>query len=297
MTPPWTRRQILVLGKGGVGRSTVAAAVAIAAGRAGLRVALVEVNGASSLAERFGVTPRQAAQRVADGVDLRSLTSAGCLSEYVADRLRIAPIAARLFRGARLSAWLDGLPGVTDLLHHGKIHSLVDPDRGPAYDVVVVDAPATGHGVQFLDTPEALCEMTRLGPLHDEARRIADRLRDPAHTAALIVTLPEPLPAAEAIDLLAAMGPHRAVVEAILVDQVVANPLPDGVPWEALAATLSPGLVAAGGRRLRQVRAQAGVIAQLAVAAPGVRVCALPRVEMDPPGRRRLADALARGLA
>jgi anion-transporting ArsA/GET3 family ATPase len=292
----WQRRVIFVLGKGGVGRSTVAHALALAAASHGRSVGLVEVNGARSLAQAFGVRPRHEAVAVADRVALMSMSAAGCLEEYVADRLKVAPLARAVFRTRLMGALLDGIPGMSDLLHHGKIHSLVDPARPHRYDLLVVDAPATGHGLQFLETPNALAEMTRRGPLHEEAALIAARLADPAHTASVVVTLGEELPVLEAVELVDHLGPRRATARAIVANQLVTDPLPVGVSWEQLRPGLPPEWIAVGERRARRLAGQARALERLTeTGLPRVELPALP----PPLGRRghqRLAELLAREL-
>ncbi|MEZ4234817.1 MAG: ArsA-related P-loop ATPase [Myxococcota bacterium] len=291
------RSIVVVLGKGGVGRTTVAHALAIALAGPGREVALVEVNGATALAEAAGVPARQAPQRVATGVDLLSLTTAGCLAEYAADRVGSVPLVTWLFRRRIVRALLAAIPGLVDLVHHGKIHSLLDHPgpRGTPYDVVVVDAPATGHGVAFLETPAAVAAMTRIGPLHEEALAIARRLADPARTAAVVVTLAEALPAAEAVELTAGLGPTLA---AVVVNRAAADPF-DAVAWPTVRASLAdPALVAVGDRLAARLAAQARATARLAggLAAAGVHppIVALPALSRPDP--RALAAALARGL-
>lgn len=295
MSLPWDRRLVAVLGKGGVGRTTIARSLAIEAGRRGVRTALVEVNGARSLADGFGVAPRQHARSVAAGVDLYSLSAAGCLQEYVVDRVKLGPLVGVVLRRRVIRVLIDAIPGMSDLLHLGKIDSLVDPTRPNAYDRVVIDAPATGHGLQFLETPAAMSEMTRRGPMFDESRAIADRLADPTHTAAVAVTLAEELPTTESLELIGGLGARRSALAAVIVNRVVDDPLPPEIPWDRLRAALDHPLVDVGDRLILRLDAQRRAIERLRDGLGAVPVGALP--ELDAPLDAGAIDGLASALA
>lgn len=296
------RRLVVIAGKGGVGRSTVALATALAIAGEGRSVALVEVHGARALAGAFGVVPRGARpERVAPGLDLLSIDAPACLSAYAADRRAVAPLAGAVFGNRIVRAFLDAVPGMADLLHLGLIHSLLVQgiaDR-PPYDTVVIDAPPTGHGVAFTGTARAMVEMTRRGPIHDEALLIADLLDDPARSAQLVVTLPESLAVSETLELLAALGPQRDTVAAVVVNRVEPDPFGGGLPWSEVRGHLEgrdPALCAVGDRLVERLVHQRDALARLtSVDLPGV---ALP----DAPGRvgpdrcAPLVDALRQGV-
>lgn len=284
-----SQKMVVVAGKGGVGRSTVAMAIALSLAAQGRSVAVVEVHGARALCGLFRVDPRHVAPvRVAPNLDLFALDAGKCLAAYTADRQRLAPLAGAVFGARVVRSFLDAIPGMADLLHLGLIHSLFTQGMGdhPPWDVVVLDSPPTGHGVAFTATARAMVEMTREGPIHEESLRIADLLDDPARTAQVVVTLPELLPVNEALALLAALGPQRDTVARIVANRVVPSSFGPGV-WEPLREALGRqpdgrALGAVADRLARRLAGQDEALARLRDGCGPIPVVTLPDLERPP---------------
>lgn len=299
------RRLIVVLGKGGVGRTTLTAALGVAIARRGKRACVVELGEGSALAEKFGLNGRSYAfRRGMPGVDVWSLTARECLEEFAGRKLKLPPFARRVVRNRMVTTFIDAVPGMQDLLVLGRIENLVsEPDAtDPKYDVLIVDAPATGHGLTLLQSARTMADITRAGPFHELAKGIELFLADRARTATVLATLPEELPVNEVIELAAALRAEGFDPGAVIANQVetaaIPDPpgagrvldvlagMPDGGPLHALV-TAEVAREARHARALDELRARAGSL--------GIRsVLRAPRAERDTV--RRVGMALAEVL-
>jgi anion-transporting ArsA/GET3 family ATPase len=221
------KKLLVVTGKGGVGKSTVAATLAaIAAGR-GRRVVVAEVGGRADTLRLLAGT----------GADQVSVTPREAMDEYLHDQLP-GPLAELLARSGTFTAFAEATPGMNELLTIGKVWELMsDPRRTPGeepYDLVILDAPASGHGLALLGAPRTFSEAARLGPIHRQAGRIHATLSDPAQTAVVIVTLAEEMPVNETLELRAALDTRMGLDVAL----VVANGLVGDRLSDEEAATL-----------------------------------------------------------
>ena len=245
-------RLLIVIGKGGVGRSTTAAALAQQAARNGLRALAIDATATGGLALALGHQQRPKPGRPMElsdpAVTMVELGTEAALDEYVRLTLRI-PIAPRsLGPIARIFDYVaTAAPAVREILTIGKIAHEVR--RGP-WDVVVVDGPATGHVIELLAAPDALGELVGRGPLVDEAHWISALLADPAVTSAIPVTLAEELPVTETVELVARLRAETRVHAGGLV----VNRVP-------------PVVSEAGQREAAQLVARHDPLAQLAVVA------------------------------
>lgn len=296
-------RLVVVTGKGGVGRTSLAAALGLLAGRSGRRAAVIELSGVSEVAEAFGLPGRSYAPREAGPrVDTFSLTSRECLDDFASRKLGLGFVARRLVNNRVTRAFVDAVPGLHDLQQLGKVENLITEPRPdePQYDVVILDAPATGHGLTLLAAARSMREMTRVGPFADLARNIEAFLADPERTAVVLATLPEALPVHESLELAGALAEDGASLAGVVVNQIHPPALPDRPPW----TDVRPTLVAAGGhweqlarmadRAVSRDRSQREAIAELGAALPGVPVVEAPLVA-GPSSHDRvvaLADAL-----
>jgi len=241
--PIWEHRLLVVIGKGGVGRSTCAAALGLAAARSGKRVCLVEMGGMSDISRIFGYdTPSYAPRTVAPGLDIRSISATDCLDDFGTRKLRLGMLSKRFMRSRALGAFLDAVPGLHDLLQLGKIENAMnEPLEGePVYDLTILDAPATGHGLSMLAAARTMRRMTRVGPFAELARIIEVWLSNTDETAFVLVTLAEDLPINECIDYLGQLGADQKHLGAIVFNRMQRSPVPPYPDWpEAKAAILS----------------------------------------------------------
>jgi anion-transporting ArsA/GET3 family ATPase len=221
------RRCLFFTGKGGVGKSTMAAATAVLAANLGRRVLLIEVDAKGDVPAQFeqravGFTPRE----VYPGVLALAMDTEASLREYLKVNLRV-PVLGRLGPLARVLDFVaEAAPGVKEILTIGKIAwEIRESIEGRAdHDIVIVDAAATGHIVAQLGAADAIQELVDVGPLREQTRWVADLIADPAITAVNIVTTPEEMPVVETIELVARL---RAEVEAPLGVVIVNRVLPE----------------------------------------------------------------------
>jgi anion-transporting ArsA/GET3 family ATPase len=236
------RRLLVVTGKGGVGKSTVAAALGLVAAERGKRVLIVDVDAKGTIAERFecgpiNFTPRE----VMPGISLMAMDTEASLAEYIRLNMRI-PIIGRLGPLARaLDFVATAAPGVREILTIGKVcWEVRESIEGRAdWDLVIVDAAATGHVIAQLGAADAIGELVAVGPVRGQTAWMSELLADPAITALNVVTTPEEMPVAETIDLVArARSELKVPLGAIIVNRVLPELFThdDEAMFESLAA-------------------------------------------------------------
>ncbi|MSY05933.1 MAG: AAA family ATPase [Actinobacteria bacterium] len=192
-----TARVIIVAGKGGVGKTTVVAALAVVAARSGLSVLIAEVEGKSGLSKAFGVNDLEYEEIVlSKGISARTLTPDAALSEWLQGN-GLGRIARRLNASGILEIVATAVPGMKDILVLGKIKAL---EQSRAFDLILVDAPAAGHAVSFLTSPLGLLEAVGVGPIKAQASDVVAMLSDPTRAQVMLVTTPEETPVREAIE-------------------------------------------------------------------------------------------------
>jgi anion-transporting ArsA/GET3 family ATPase len=214
------RRLLFVTGKGGVGKSTTAAALALLSSQRGRRTLAVEVDDKGDLADFFETSrPGFDPEPVQPNLWAMSMDTEASLREYLRLQLRIPGVGgirplARAFDFVATAA-----PGVREILTVGKVGWEV---RERHYDRVVVDAAATGHIVGQLTAPQAINALVRVGQIRQQTGWLADLLADPATTGLVIVTTPEEMPVNETIELVARMRAETNIdVAAIVVNRVL----------------------------------------------------------------------------
>jgi anion-transporting ArsA/GET3 family ATPase len=242
------RRLLFFTGKGGVGKSTMAAATAILAADRGRRVLLVDVDGKGDLATLFehspvGFKPVQ----VHPGVLAMSMDTEASLQEYLRLNLKV-PVLGRLGPLARVLEFVaTAAPGVKEILTVGKIcWEVREAIEGRAdFDLVVVDASASGHIVAQLGAPASIQDLVDVGPVRSQTDWLVELLSDPEVTGVNVVTTPEEMPVAETIELVARL---RAEVTAPLATVIVNRVLPElftTADEETFAAIREPALTSA----------------------------------------------------
>ncbi|HYH51405.1 MAG TPA: ArsA-related P-loop ATPase [Acidimicrobiia bacterium] len=186
-------RVIILAGKGGVGKTTTAAALSVAAARAGRKVLLVELEGKSGLSSMFGVANVDHEHEVYPGLTVLPLAPDEALIEYL-ETHGLKRISKRLASTGALDIVATAVPGMKEILVLGKVKSL---QRAQAADVIVVDGPAAGHAVTFLLSPKGLLDAVRVGPVLTQAIDVSEMLADPDRAQVVLVTLPEETPVNE----------------------------------------------------------------------------------------------------
>lgn len=201
-----SRRLLVVTGKGGVGKTSVAAALAWLASRRGLETVLVEVSDPPVAPRLLGgaeLAPGREPREVAPHLYWLQIDPLDTLSEYLELQLPVRRLVRGVLHNAAFRRLLEAAPGWRELITLGKLWYLetrADAEQ-PRWDLLIVDAPATGHGLSFLSVPGVVTDTVRLGPLRRHTEWVQALLRDPARTRVLPVTLPEELPIKETLEL------------------------------------------------------------------------------------------------
>ena len=220
------KRLVVVTGKGGVGKTTVAIALGLRAAAEGKRTIVCEVSAqehASRFFNRAEVGFHEV--RMEENLWAISIDPDESMREYVLLQLKVRAMRDVLFRSRVFSYLAAATPGLKELVTIVKIWELAQLDRkvrkGRKYDLVVVDAPATGQGVGFLQTPRTFANIARVGPIHGQARALDEFITNPKLTGAAIVCLPEEMPVNESAALEAELRDEVGVS----VDRVYMNGL------------------------------------------------------------------------
>jgi anion-transporting ArsA/GET3 family ATPase len=214
------RRLLFVTGKGGVGKTTVAAALGLLASQQGKRTLLCEFDAKGNLADFFETGPIRFEEReISPGLWAMSMDTEESLKEYLRLQLRI-PLLARIGPLAHTFDFVaNAAPGVKEILTVGKV---AWEAREGTYDLVVVDASATGHVVGQLAAPAAISELVHVGMVRDQTGWMLDILGDPATTGCVIVAAPEEMPVSETLELAGRLRTETVVdLAAVVVNRVL----------------------------------------------------------------------------
>ena len=214
------RRLVFVTGKGGVGKTTIAAALAQLAASRGKRTLLCEVDAKGDVAGVFETAPTEFRERsIAPNLWAMSMDTEASLKEYLSLQVKV-PLLSRVGPLARTFDFVaNAAPGVKEILVVGKLCYEV---RERHYDLVVVDAPASGHIVGQLAAPQAIKDLVQVGLVRDQTGWMLDILGDPAQTGVVIVATPEEMPVNETLELAARLGEQTSVdLAAVVVNRVL----------------------------------------------------------------------------
>ena len=267
------RRFVVVAGKGGVGKTTVAAVLGLAAARAGRRTLVCELHTRPKIARIFGHTsPGYEAVELAPNLHTMNIQPDDALREYGLRKLRFEAVFNAVFGNELMQRLLKMIPGMTELLLLGKAFDLErdrEADGSPTWDTIIIDAPATGHGVSLLRLPKAILDAVGPGPMADEVGLMQELLVDPSRTVAHLVTLPEEMPVRETQQLLGTLRDELHIpVGHLFINGVWPTALDpaDLVELEALGASepLARGAVEAVRAMSVRRRFQEGYLAELA---------------------------------
>ncbi|MEQ1874841.1 MAG: ArsA family ATPase [Ilumatobacteraceae bacterium] len=264
----------IVAGKGGVGKTTVTAVLARAAIRNGLRVLVVELDGKPALA------------RLLPGVEVLQLSATAALAEYL-DTHGFSRVAKRLAKTGVIDVVAAAAPGIDDIVVLGKIKQL---ELSGDYDLVVVDGPAAGHAISFLQSARSLMDTIRGGPVHTQAGEVAAMMTDPARCHVVLVTLPETTPVNEAVETAYALEDRVG----IHLGPLVVNGVDQGAVLPVAAADFGSSLREAAEFRNARRGLHAAECSRLAndLALPQFRLPLIAGSQLTADDIEKLADAL-----
>ncbi len=299
-------------GKGGVGKTVVSAVLAKAAARLGLSTLVVEVEGKSGLATMFGQSALGYDEVVLSAgggpggegeVRARTLTPDDALVDYLRDH-GLSRLSSRLASSGALDVVATAAPGIKDILILGKVKQL---ERQGAVDLLVLDAPAAGHAVTFLQAARALLDTVSVGPINAQAKDVAAMLTDHARCRVVLVTLPEETPVNELVDTAFSLEDRVGVGLAPVVVNGIYDPVAGlgGVPAAAEAAGTAmtsdeaASLWAAAAFRQDRMRLQDEQLIRLAERLPlsQLRLPFVFRTDIGPVEVDHLADRLLAEIA
>jgi anion-transporting ArsA/GET3 family ATPase len=237
-------RVLIVAGKGGVGKTTMTAALARMASQTGRSVLIVELEGKSGITGAFGLGHDLGYEEIElqatrppgqGGVRARRITPDDALVEYLEDH-GLRRVSKRLVSSGVVDVVSTAIPGIRDVLVLGKIKQL---EREGVADLIVVDAPATGHAITFLTSASGLVNAARGGPLRSQASDVVELLADPSRCRVMLVTLPEDMPVSETIESAFTLE-DKAGVQLGPVIVNATDPVPEGL--ERSAQDLAAGM-------------------------------------------------------
>src|SRR5581483_3653620 len=223
MSGLFDRRLIFVTGKGGVGKSTVAILLALVAARRGLRTIVAELHSQERVQDSFAHHGARFEElELAPDLFTISIEAERAMDEYM--QVKAGPLGGAVSSSRVFQALAMATPGMRELLSMGKVWELAQLQRrtrGAApYDLVIVDAPATGHGVGILRTPKTFADIARVGPIAHQGRQIAAMIYDRRLTAVVAVATPEEIPVNETMSLRESLAHENLALELVIVNGV-----------------------------------------------------------------------------
>jgi anion-transporting ArsA/GET3 family ATPase len=223
------RALIVVTGKGGVGKTTVTAALGRVLRGRGRRTLLLETDPRESLHQLCGTPPSDGeVTEVAEGLWHLSLRPRDEIEALVRSRVKVPLLAGAVARSPVFRHFVEAAPGLKELAVLGHALRLIEGHTGPGPDTVILDAPATGHGVSLLAAPRLVAEVLGSGPAAKLAHEIARLVDDADRCAVVVVTLAEEMPVQETIELIAALEERIGRPPDLVIVNGLYPPVPSG---------------------------------------------------------------------
>ena len=290
-----------------MGKTTLAAAFALSCARRGCRTLLVQLNVQDRVSAMFG-TQRISTEitEIEENLYGVNVTPQAAMEEYAMMVLRVRLVYKAVFENRIVSSFLRVIPGLNELVMLGKASyhvTEVDEATGRlAWDHVVVDAPATGHGIFLLRIPTVITSLISSGPMYEDARRIRELLRDPRQTAVNLVTLPEEMPVNETLMLREVLQQDLGMPSGFVVVNQVVEPLFDVSEAAVIDETSGSlhGFLEAARFRSQRVAMQRPHLERLRESLdpePLIEIPFLFTEHIDFPTLRAIADRLDRALS
>jgi arsenite-transporting ATPase len=297
----WDRRALLISGKGGVGKSTLAAALARAAVKAGRTVLLAELSpslqGPSVLAPLVGARePGPEVTQVEPGLSFVRLGASEGHRRFLEDVLPLRLMADAALRSRALRRFLEAVPAMREM---GLLYQMLDLVRQTRRDgsfvhpLCVLDLPATGHALALASLPRAVLSLMPGGPIGRAVREGLDFLQDPRRTAVLLASLPEPLPVSEALRLATELRKLGMPLAAGILNRMPEDPFPEPRARAALDALLADHGPHEGSRALARLDLARSCHARLAAGLAAPVLCLPEYSARGPVLVRQLAEALS----
>ncbi len=293
-------RAVLITGKGGVGKTTVAASLARFIAQSGKRVLVTEIASedqtASALADALGVPKiSEQPEEIAPNLRIASLAPSLGHQRFLRDVLPMKLLADAAMRTGAIRRFLAAAPTFPEM---GVLYRLLDlvratrKDGSVQHETIIVDLPATGHALALAQIPASLLRVIPTGPIAAAVKEGLDLLVDPARTGAVVVTLPETLPVSEAIELVRGIEEHRIPLAQVVVNRVPFDPF-QGDELAAVRRLLEGQPPTLGERTIERIDRARVALARI-TAAVNVPIEVLQDVWLEGP---RLAEEMASMLA
>lgn len=240
-----SRRLIFISGKGGVGKTTLTVLLGLLASSQKKNTILVEMNASGRIPPLFGTEAAPHREiPIAPYLSTINITPPQCFEEYVLRHIRFKSIYEIFFNNAFVMNFINATPGLAEVLMLGKIYDLVlqenKKSNEPLHDLILVDAPASGHGLSALEVPKIILETVKIGPLHHTAKKMVELFGDHEQTALSLVTLGEEMPVNETEELYHALQKRMGMAFGpIFVNRIISAPATLSISLKKIPSSLA----------------------------------------------------------
>lgn len=224
------QRLILVTGKGGVGKSTLSGFLSLELSKASQKVLLVELNSLNAIPKLFQkkAPTEQKITKLTDNIDHINLDPEKCFEEYIIKQIKFSALYKTFLNNKLVRHFLNAVPGLNEVLMLGKIYEFwrTDAKKKTNYDALIIDAPASGHGLSTFQVPQVLTKAVKIGPLHNHGKDIITMLND-KQTALTLITLAEEMPVTECIEFREKLAQETQIpLGPVILNSLKQKPLP-----------------------------------------------------------------------